>query len=327
MNHLPPGQETPTPPNAARPSTMTPNDSISRIAPLMLGLVLMVVAGCGGNAEFLTEERLNEGMVVILPGVEGASGLNKDIRHGLVTAGIAYAMPIRDWRRPIPLLGVVINQVDFLGNPLAAQSIANAIMDYQDEYPDRPVYILGHSGGGGVAIFVAEGLDEDRRIEGVIVLSGSISSAYNLEKALSRTQRGIVNFYNRNDSALLAVATMVLGNVDGIHGPSAGLIGFDEPKDKDADEKKAEYTKLYQVEMTNDMVLGGGSHTAVTDPGFVSLHVAPWIYSPSWPATYARSYTFTPAPPEELDEPEDPQEADDPQEANGPAVTHRPNSS
>jgi len=293
----------------------------------MLALVLMVVTGCGDNAEFLTEERLDEGMVVILPGVEGASGLNKDIRHGLAKAGIAYAMPIRDWGRPIPLLGVVINQVDFLGNRLAAQSIADTIMDYQDEYPGRPVYILGHSGGGGVAIFVAEGLDEDHQIEGVIVLSGSISSAYNLGKALSRTRRGIVNFYNRNDGALLAVATTLLGNVDGIHGPSAGLIGFDEPKDKDADEKKREYTKLYQVEMTNDMLLGGGSHTAVTDPGFVSLHVAPWIYSPSWPGTQARCYTFTPAPPEQLDEPEVPQETDDPQEADSSAVPGQPNNS
>jgi len=306
---------------------MTPNNSISPIAPLMLALVLMVVTGCGDNAEFITEARLNEGMVVILPGVEGASGLNKDIRHGLAKAGIAQAMPIRDWGRPIPLLGLVINQVDFLGNRLAAQSIADSIMDYQDEYPGRPVYILGHSGGGGVAIFVTEDLDEDHRIEGVIVLSGSISSAYNLEKALSRTRRGIVNFYNRNDSALLAVATTVLGNVDGIHGPSAGLIGFDEPKDKDTDEKKREYTKLYQVEMTSDMLLRGGSHTAVTDPGFVSLHVAPWIYSPSWPGTQAHRYSFTPAPTEELDEPEEPQETDDPQEADSPLVASQPSSS
>lgn len=269
------------------------------MSPLLLGMLLAAV-GCSDNAEWTTPERLNEGMVVILPGVEGAGHLNKEIRYGLNDAGILWALPIRDWGRPIPLLGVLINQMDFLGNRLAARHIARTIMQYQDEYPDRPVYIVGHSGGGGIAVFVAEYMDEGRQVEGVIVLSGSISSAYNLQKALSHTRYGIVNFYNRNDGALLAVATTLLGNVDGIHGPSAGLIGFDEPRDRDSDERRQAYTNLYQVEMTDDMLaVGGDSHTAVTQPSFVTTFVAPWIYSSVWPATFARCYTYTPALPDD----------------------------
>ena len=277
-----------------------PNNGASRISPVLLAVVLAAV-GCSDNAEWTTPERLNEGMVVILPGGEGAGQLNKEIRYGLDEAAIAYALPIRDWGRPIPLLGVLINQVDFLGNRLAAHHIARTIMQYQDEYPDRPVYIVGHSGGGGIAVFVAEYMDEGRQVEGVIILSGSISSAYNLQKALSRTRHGIVNFYNRNDGALLAVATTLVGNVDGIHGPSAGLIGFDEPRDGDSEERRRAYTALYQVEMTDDMlVIGGDSHTAVTQRSFVTTFVAPWIYLPVWPvADYARCYTYVPTPPDD----------------------------
>jgi len=274
----------------------TQNCILSRAAAFLLAAAAAIAVGCDDNAEFLTEDRLSEGMVVILPGVEGASGLNKDIRDGLLAAGIPHALPIRNWGRPVPLLGVVINQVDFLGNRLAAHGIARYVMDYKEKYPGKPVYIVGHSGGGGIAIFVAEYLDEDKKVDGVIVLSGSVTSAYNLQKALSRTRNGIVNFYNRSDSALLAVGTTVLGNVDGTHGPAAGLIGFDEPRDNDKDYKKLAYTKLYQVEITGDMMLGGDSHTAVTQPAFVATFVAPWVYSPIWPATYARCYTYRPAP-------------------------------
>ncbi len=120
---------------------------------------------------------------------------------------------------------------------------------------------------------------------------------------------------------MLAVFTTLFGNVDGIHGPSAGLLGFDEPRDKDDDEKKQAYTKLYQIEITNDMILGGDSHTAVTDQGFVSTYVAPWIYSPVWPATYARSYAFVPAPPEE---PQVPDELDEPEETALPEQQQEP---
>jgi hypothetical protein len=134
------------------------------------------------------------------------------------------------------------------------------------------------------------------------VLSGSISSAYNLTKALKNTRHGIVNFYNRSDSALLAVGTTLLGNVDGTRGPAAGLIGFDEPKDTDDEEKKQAYTKLYQVEITQSMLLGGDTHTAVSQPAFVSAYVAPWVYSSFWPAAHARSYAYVPAPPEEQEQ-------------------------
>ena len=299
---------------------MTPNYNKLPAALMLLGLVLATAVGCDDNAAYLTPERMDEGMVVILPGVEGVSGLNKAIRLGLDEAGITCAMPIRSWGR----LGALFTQVDFLGNRLAANRLARNVEKYQDDYPGRPVYIVGHSGGGGIAVLVAAALGEGRQVDGVIVLSGSISSAYDLEKALGHTRYGIVNFYNRNDGALLAVFTTLLGNVDGIHGPSAGLLGFDEPKDDDDDEKKQAYTKLYQIEVTNDMILGGGSHTAVTDQNFVSWQVAPWVYSSVWPATYAHNYAFVPAPPEELEEP---QESDEPDEPDETALSDEPQQS
>jgi pimeloyl-ACP methyl ester carboxylesterase len=264
------------------------------ICTIMLGATLLLAVGCNENAAYMTPERKDRGLVIVLPGIEGVSQLNKDIRTGLDLAGINYAMPIRSWGRPVPLLGMALSQVDVLGNRLAAMGIAEDIMTYQEEFPDRPVYVVGHSGGGGIAVFVAEYMKDGHQLDGVLVLSGSISKGYNLEKALNNTSRGIVNFYNPDDAGLLAIGTTIMGCVDGGHGLAAGLESFDDPKDKDSVEKKVAYGKLHQVEITRDMTLGGDSHTAVTQPAFVSIFVATWIASERWPAAYSRTYTYYP---------------------------------
>jgi pimeloyl-ACP methyl ester carboxylesterase len=254
---------------------------------LLLAASLASMTGCGdSNGDYLTEDRKAKGLVVILPGIEGESPLNHDIRLGLVQGGADCAMPIYSWGRPVPGLGVLLNQVDFIGNRLAGIRIANMIAQYQDAYPDRPVYVVGHSGGGGVAVFTAEAMADlpgDRKIDGLVLLSASISAGYDLSKAAGRCKSGIVNFYNKGDVGLLGVGTIVAGNVDGGHGPSAGFIGFDKIRPSDPDKKKEAFTKVYQVVVTEDMS-SGDPHASTTRPGFVSQFVARWVTSQSWPA-------------------------------------------
>ena len=254
------------------------------LAWVIICLIAAVVAGCGDSSAYLTPDRLTNGLVIILPGIEGESQLNRDIRRGLVNAGVHRALPIYAWGRPIPLAGVLLNQVDFLGNRLAGARIANMITEYQDDHPGNPVYIIGHSGGGGVAVFAAEAMPEYRKIDGLILLSASISTAYDLTKALSRCKCGITNFYNTADTALLGLGTIVMGNVDGTHGPSAGLMGFDRPSGTASSAKRLAYSKLYQVSVTSAMAGGDSPHTAATKPSFVARYVARWVLSRNWPA-------------------------------------------
>jgi pimeloyl-ACP methyl ester carboxylesterase len=181
-------------------------------------------------------------------------------------------------------VGIFVNQIDFIGNYLAADRLAQRIMKYQDEHPDRPVHIIGHSGGGGIAVFIASAMPKGREVTGVILLSASISSNHDITKALQHCSSGIVNFYNRNDGVLLGLMTTVLGNVGGAHGPSAGLLGFTLPNESASDEKRLAYQKLYQVPMTGNMGTGATAHFAATQPSFVSSYVSPWIMSGNWPA-------------------------------------------
>ncbi|MBT3199000.1 MAG: hypothetical protein HN350_03700 [Phycisphaerales bacterium] len=253
------------------------------LLPCISALSLVIFCGCENNSAFMTPERLNSGLIVILPGIEGESGANHDIRDGLVNSGVDRSPQIWHWGRPVPGLGMILNQMDFLGNHLEGGKIAQRIVKYQDEHPGRPVHIIGHSGGGGIAVFAASQMPKGRQVTGLVLLSASISSTYDISRALKNCSSGIVNFYNRDDGALLGLGTAVLGNVGGSRASSAGLSGFTIPDSDDASTRLA-YKKLYQVSMTGSMTSGAIAHFAATQPHFISRYVTPWITNSNWPA-------------------------------------------
>jgi len=221
----------------------------------------------------MTEELRSRGLVVILPGIEGVSQYNRNIRKGLVKGGLDRAILIQRWGH-LPGIGALLNQMDVAGNRMEGVRIARQITDYQNRYPGRSVWIVGHSGGAGVAVFTAEALPGGRKIDGLILLAASIHKEYDLTKALSHCQVGIVNFYNPGDKALLQIGTTLVGNVDGRRGPSAGLEGFSLKKPM-----KTDGEKLRQVRVTG----GFDPHGRATDPSYVSANVVPYLKDPASP--------------------------------------------
>lgn len=231
----------------------------------MMGLLLAacVAAGCGADSSvYMSPQRKDNGLVIILPGIEGRSGFNANIRRGIVDSGLDYAVTIYSWGRPVPLVGPLMNQMDVLGNRLAGNRLADYIEEYQNAHPGKPVWIIGHSGGGGIAIFAAEGLEAGHQVDGLILLSASISKDYPLGPALQKVRGPIVNFYNPDDGALLGLGTTITSNVDGRRGPSAGLKGFSRS-----------YPGLREVRVTGR----GDPHGAATRPSFVRNNVVPYI--------------------------------------------------
>lgn len=240
----------------------------------------VLIGGCGETrTRFTTDERMDRGVVYILPGIEGEGMLNHELREGLDQAGLPYALPIHNWGRPIPVAGVVLNQVDILGNRLAAQELAKKVVKYQDAHPGAPVFLVGHSGGGGIAVMAAEALPEGRQVDGLILLNVSLDANYDLTKALAHTRRGIANFWSPGDVAFLVVGTTVMGNVDGARGPAAGAIGFQRTA-----ELGPQLAKLYQVRWHESMSNVGhtGGHFSATNQDFARRWVAPWILAKSW---------------------------------------------
>jgi pimeloyl-ACP methyl ester carboxylesterase len=250
-----------------------------RFAPAIIAMYLGLHGGCGRDKGlYVTDERKAEGLVVILPGIEGESALNHDIRDGLLTGGTPGALVIRSWGMPIPGVGALVNQTNVPGNRLSGAGVARMIVEYKTIHPDAPVYIVGHSGGGGIAVFAAEALadmDGNHSVDGIILLSASISGDYDLAKAISHSRRGLVNFFNPDDAALLGLGTTILGNVDGGRSASAGRVGF-----------RKDFPRLYQVEV-GPGVSGGEAHASTTRVPFVAAFVAPWLRGQAWPAVAA----------------------------------------
>lgn len=250
-----------------------------------------LAGGCGsGNNKYMTEERQSRGLVIILPGIEGTSSFNRHIREGLEDAGVDCATPICSWGWPVPVVGMALNQSDPICHHLEGKRIARMIAKYQDEHPGQPVYVIGHSGGAGIAVFAAEHLalmEGDHKIQGLVLISASISADYNLATALGQCRSGIVNFYNPDDKAVLMIGTAIAGNVDGGHGDSAGRTGFETPADDNPNAQPA-YARLYQIELTEAMAQDQshglvGCHTSGTGTTFVETYVADWVKDNIWP--------------------------------------------
>ncbi|MCE5277254.1 MAG: hypothetical protein ABFD92_02735 [Planctomycetaceae bacterium] len=270
---------------------------------IMISVALLGACLAGGCADYTRQSGAERGLIIVLPGVQGPDALTSNIRRGLIDGGADRAIVVQSWGKPIPLAGVLINQVDVLGARIDASAIAGRIVAYQQAFPGRPVHVVGHSAGGALAVFVAESLASKRQaqpIDGLVLLSASISSGYDLTKALGMCRRGILNCYNPEDVALLGVGTAILGNLDGGHGASAGLNGFRPPDQDDASSASIDaYMRLTQQPVSGR----GSAHFASTSPDFVAEVPAPWILStqaaevasPSHPPA-ARADPPSPAP-------------------------------
>ncbi len=248
------------------------------------GLALLVslgglgsLGGCGVSRQpYVTADRLERGLVLVLPGIEGRSRLNEQICKGLDDGGVNCAIEIYDWTSN---LGMLYNLQAIDENRRKAKQIADRVARYQIAFPSRPVTLVGQSGGGGMAVWAAEAMNPEQKITGLVLINPSLSPQYLLSDALDRTEKGIVLLYSERDWMLLGVGTTVYGTMDGKHGVSAGCVGFETPTDR----PKA-YKKLYQIAWTKDMAKTGhrGGHFTSAAAGFVARYIAPLVMAEAW---------------------------------------------
>jgi pimeloyl-ACP methyl ester carboxylesterase len=173
----------------------------------------------------LEDERLDRGLVVILPGIDGRSFLNLSILHGLLDAGIDRGLVIDDWTTGVPL-NIVQHLLDLPRNIGEANRIAGSILDYQQQYPGRPVHIVGHSGGGALALMILESLPPGSRVDGAVLLAPAISRDYDLSKALAKVNTHIWNYSSKLDCIMVGLGTRIVGTIDRKYQYSAGMLGF-----------------------------------------------------------------------------------------------------
>lgn len=242
--------------------------------------VLLPMFGCS-ISELDTVERLERGLVIVLPGIEGRSIWNVNIARGLDDGGVDHGIEIFDWGTAVPF-GMLINLTDQDRNCRVAKALDDRILEYQDRHPGRPVQLVGHSGGAGIAIMAVEQLPRERQIASMVLLGAAVSPQHDLRQALRRTDHGIYNYFSDRDIGLLKVGTSLFGTMDRRFGASAGALGFVRPRFlREAD--NALYDKLHQIRWRPVMRVHGnaGGHADWTNRRFVRRYLAPVIVDTS----------------------------------------------
>ncbi len=219
-------------------------------------------------------ERLEQGLVLVFTGIEGRSFLNIGLLTGLIDGGVRGAIEIVDWTTGNKLL-FLLHLRGWGRNNRVARDLAARIVDYQDRHPGRPVWIVGHSGGGGMALLVAAALPEGRRLTGIVMLATAVSPVVDLQPALARVETSIWNYYSWFDAFFLRFGTTLLGTFDGRHGVAAGAVGFRGPQVEEA----MASGRLIQVRWNWRMLsqFNLGEHFGCVHRVFVAEEIAPLI--------------------------------------------------
>jgi len=245
---------------------------------LVYVLLAAGLSGCVAPQPYVSDERLDRGLVMVLTGTDGRSRINEAICRGLDDGGVDWAIELYDWTVPLAFFQTLRDESR---NRRKADEVASRLLRYAMAHPHRPIVLVGQSGGGGFAPWVLEALYGDQRIKGAILLGPPLSPRYPLDEALRHTREGIVSFYSQRDWFLLGVGTIVSGTMDGKHTPSAGKVGFAVPQEP----RRAElYGRLYQVPWQAHMAGAGhsGGHLSIGSGSFVADYVAPFVLAPRW---------------------------------------------
>ena len=217
---------------------------------------------------------LAQGLTIVLPGIEAESVFTYGMCDGLLAGNVQGAIRVFNWGMPFPG-GYLGNLCHYARNRRRARDLAAQIVAYQDEYPGRPVNVVAHSGGAGIAVFAAEALPPERSIHALVLLNGALSPTYDLSPALARTQRGILNSYSSRDWLVLDWGTRFFGTTDRKFVRACGSVGFSPP----AQANPTLYEKLHQFSWTPEMSHSAhlGGHVTSCTEAFLEHYIAPWL--------------------------------------------------
>jgi pimeloyl-ACP methyl ester carboxylesterase len=232
----------------------------------------------GDPGRWFDRARLRHGLAIVLPGIEGWGPLNWSIARGLEDGGFPGAVHVHDWTTGFwPFFGYHLRAT--VRNRERATVVARLVRDYHDAFPRRPVCLVGHSGGGALAVLTLEALPRRYPVQTTVLLGPALSPTYSLGRALRQVENGLWHFWSPYDFLFLAMGTLMAGTVDGRHSVSAGFRGFALPEGASAEEATLYRTRLHQQRYSLPFLrqFHWGGHLAWANRVFIAETVAPLL--------------------------------------------------
>jgi hypothetical protein len=255
-------------------------DSLTRLLTSVLVVCAIGCAGPVGIPEQLPDraERIDVGNIYYFDGAGGGTAKKnwaEGVMDGLLAGGFPGAGEMLSWETGDGLIADQDASVAFKRGK--AKEAAAKIINYDKEYPEAPIDILGFSAGTAIAIFALEYLPESVQVDDMVLLGTSISQDYDLTKALKRV-KGHVYIYTSTKDRMLGFLMPFSGTTDRKYDdPGAGITGFALPDGASAATRKLYAEKIVTIPWTAQMEKDGdhGRHFDNVKMEFIRDQVTP----------------------------------------------------
>ena len=164
-----------------------------------------------------------------------------------------------------------------------ARRLAEFVTDRRKARPDWPIYLIGYSAGGFVAVRALELLADDVRVEAAALLHAAFSPWRDLRPAWAHLAGPLVVCSSLADCLIVGLGTVVFGTADGRHVPSIGMVG---PRGAAADDPRVR-TMPWRPSLARYVHWGG--HFGASARGFIQHCVAPALGIAAGPSQQEQS--------------------------------------
>jgi pimeloyl-ACP methyl ester carboxylesterase len=224
-----------------------------------------------------------------LPGIAGTKQIDRAVNKGIKEGGFDGTAENYDWTENNPGMAALLA---YERNQREAKLISDKIVKQRTAVPTGKFYLLGHSGGAGLAVWALEDLPDNITVDSVVLMSPALSPNYDLTRALKHVTGHIYVFSSLTDVFVLGVGTKLFGTIDGVKTDAAGRVGFSQPPTADAQQ----YRKLVALPYDTSWFKYGdaGDHIGGMRESFGENILAPLLLEGKMPPTNMPTTTETP---------------------------------
>jgi pimeloyl-ACP methyl ester carboxylesterase len=245
---------------------------IAGVLPLLTGCLAVGPDPAGYRAAYLPPAAPPAAIVFVANGAGDFRTLTRNLTQVVAETGAPLQIETVLWSRGYRRY--MTDQVDHANHLAQGARLAAQISAYRCAYPNRRIYLIGHSAGCAVVLYAAE-LQPPDSINRIILLAPSVCAAYDLRPALRATRDGIDVYNSTEDRWVLGLGVRLVGTTEGECRTAAGQAGFTPIVASPAD--AALYSRLRQHSWHPVVEWSGhdGGHFGSNDAGFLRAYVLP----------------------------------------------------